>query len=60
MKYVVIFGTLANGVQSVHGSFQDFEHANQWAKINGHDQPFTITLLRTSDDDVERFPPNKY
>lgn len=44
-KFVVIVGSLDSGIQSVHGPFEDREHANQWASQHVGLQPHTIMRL---------------
>lgn len=34
MKYVVIYGTLAGGIQTVHGPFHSLVEANEWISLN--------------------------
>lgn len=39
---IVIFGSLVSGIQTVHGPFEDKEHANQWASVHAGNQNHTI------------------
>jgi len=41
-KYVVIFGSLENGIQSIHGPFDNSEHAHQWASVHAKSQPYFV------------------
>lgn len=42
--YIIIIGDLCTGIQTVHGPFEDHEHANQWANMNIADQ-FTWIII---------------
>lgn len=44
-KQVVIFGNLQTGIQTVHGPFDDEEHAYQWASIHAGNQPYIVVPL---------------
>lgn len=44
--YIVIVGTLF-GNKTLHGPFDDTEHANQWASVNVGNQHFEIVPLQT-------------
>lgn len=45
MQFVVIFGTLGNGIQTVHGPFDSREKAEKWANDNGSGQSFVVYPL---------------
>lgn len=45
-QFVVIFGTLSDGIQSTHGPFRTKELAEEWIRIvSSEDQPHTIQRL---------------
>lgn len=46
--YVLVFGNLTNGVQSIHGPFKSPEQATQWASLNAHGQPAHVEPLRAN------------
>ncbi len=42
MQYVIIVGNFVSGIQTIHGPFEDKEHANQWAAVNIGKQSYVI------------------
>jgi hypothetical protein len=42
--FVIVVGTMF-GPKTIHGPFEDAEHANQWASINVGKQPYEIIPL---------------
>lgn len=44
-RHVVVVGDLNSGIQTVHGPFEDEEHASQWASSFVGYQPHIILPL---------------
>jgi len=44
-KCVVLIGDFFTGIQTIHGPFEDSEHAQQWACLNAGIQLWTIIKL---------------
>lgn len=45
MRVVIVIGDLALGIQTIHGPFEDKQHAIQWASINVGQQSYIIEPL---------------
>ncbi len=50
IQYIVIFGSLSQGITTIHGPFEDKDHANQWVSMWAGNQPYTIQPLNTNLD----------
>lgn len=47
MKYVIVFGDLFTGIQTIHGPFTSTEMAKIWAGAACPGEHYTIHPLRT-------------
>lgn len=46
MKFVVVFGNLQYGIQTIHGPFNNKEDAAHWAVRHESNQPYAIIILK--------------